>query len=310
MADSTITNSRRGTAPALAGRPDTATTDPREAAPSRGRRVAFRVLAVLLALWLLAMTVFGLTEVVLMWLPEDVVRSVVGDDGEAMPSIAEHRSHFMAVGLVAWATVLSALAQLRRPERRVGSMRLLVVLALASLVAFGLSGTLGEWLLEEWTWVLPVLVLAVLHPRRADLLRAPSNDRGQLLLAGLAALPWAWYVLANLRLQWINGVGDEHAALEHWAIAALLGVVVVAGAAIGAGRTNGWRLPAGIAGVASILFGVHSLVFPAPASSLPAVAAVAATAWGVAYLVASVRRAREEVAQTTPPRAAVAMEAV
>ena len=161
--------------------------DPSGAQPARGRRIAFRALAIVLSLWVVLLGIFGLTEVVLMWLPAETVGSIMEDPGG--PDIEMHRSHFMAIGILAWATVLPLLAQLRRPERRVGSMRFLVVLAVASLVVFGLSGTFGEWVLEEWTWVIPVLVLALLHPRARDLVRVPGHDRVQLALAGVAAIP-------------------------------------------------------------------------------------------------------------------------
>ena len=196
----------------------------------------------------------------------------------------------MAVGILAWATVLPTLAQLRRPERRVGSMLLLVVLAVASLVVFGVTGTFGEWVVEEWTWVVPVLLLAALHPSARDLARLPGHDSRQLALAGVAAVPWAWYTATMVGRQLT--AGDVHAAEEHWAIGAMLGVVVIAASLIGAGHRDGWRLPAGIAAVAWTMVGAHSLVFPDLESGLPAPWAVAAVVWGVAYAVASIARAR------------------
>lgn len=248
----------------------------------------------LLALWMLAMGVFGLLEVVFMWLPIDTLADIVGEQDEAFADpgyIPRHRSHIMGLGLMAWAIVLSALVQLRRPARRVASMLMLTALAVTAFVVYAFNGTLGEWLLEEWSWVLPVLVLAAfLHPARHQLRTVPGVDRGQLALAMIAAVPWAFYALANARLQLV--ASGEHAVEEHWGSATMLAVVIAGGALIGSTNHPGWRLPAWIAAVASIMFGAHSLVFPGAPSGLPSVWAVGGVAWGVAFAVATVARSR------------------
>lgn len=267
------------------------TADPVEPPPSRGRRIAFRVIAGLLGLWLLVISFFGLTEVVLMWLPAETVGDMVPDGGSASTDIEHHRTHFFAIGLVAWGVVPALLVQLRRPERRTASMLFLLVSATTSLVVFALHGTVGEWLLEEWTWFVPVVALAALHPARARLGHWPGHDRVQLGLALVAALPWLAYAVVNASRE-LTRSGGEHAIEEHWAIAAWLGVVVVAAAVLGGSRHHGWQLPAWYAAIASILFGAHSLVFPDLASALWTPFAVAAILWGVAYAAATVARTR------------------
>jgi hypothetical protein len=271
---------------------------PRVATPSpdsgRRRTIAFRVVAWLVAAWVLARSVFGLTEIVFMWLPAETVGNVVGAASD-QPEIAEHRIHFFAIGVVAWGTLLASLVQLRRPERRVGSMVLLLVSAVTSWVVFALNGTLAEWLLEDWSLTLPVLLLAFLHPARHRFFRWSGADRRQLVLALSAAVPWLCYAVVSAARE-ITRASGEHATLEHWALVAMLGTMLPAAALIGAGHVPGWKLPAWYAASASVLVGVHALVFPGLASGLWPPFAVAAIAWGVAYAAAIVLRARRHEA--------------
>lgn len=263
---------------------------------ARGRRIAFRALAVLLALLVLAMGAFSLAFVGLMWVPES---TLVDMFGEEPGYIAVHRSHFMAGGLASFAIVLSMLVQLRRPSRRTASMLLLTVLAVTSLVVYGFHGTLAVWLLEEWLWVLPVLVLGVfLHPARRQLWRRPAVDVTRLRIALVGAVPWAVFGLGMARLQLVTT--GPHAVEEHWGWSAVLAAAVAAGAVIGSTEHPGWRLPAWIAAVASVVFGAHSLVYPGLASGLSTPWALAAVAWGAIFAAAIVRRSRGSVGR--PPR--------
>lgn len=259
----------------------TGTTEP----PSKARRVAFRVLAVFTSLWLLALSIFGLLELVLMWLPLETISSIVGED---FSEDAVHRTHFISVGIVAWTAVLAILVQLRKPERRVAPMLQLMAIAVGAAVLFALSGTLGDWLLQEATILVPALLLAWLHPSRHELFTKPAFDRSMAGLAALATVPWAWYIVDNARLQLISA--DSHAEMEHWATAALMAIVLSVCAFLGSSDHAGWRLPAWIAAGASVIFGVHSLVFPGLPSALPAAWAGAAILWGVAYGVGIIRR--------------------
>lgn len=260
---------------------------------SRGRRVGFRVLTVVVGLWFLLLHVFGLTEVVLMWLPAETISSITGEDPTSAGGIdfVAHRSHFVAVGITSWAVVLAVVAQWRRPERKVGSMLLLMVIAVAGTIVYAFSGTLVDSALEEGLFlVVPTLLLATLHPRSRDLVNKPGFDQGMALMAGLAAIPWAVYVVSNSARQLSNVVGDAHTEMEHWSTAALMGVVLVSSALIGASDSDGWRLPAWFAVGGTALFGLHSLFFPGGPSALNIVWAVAAVAWSLAFGLLIVRR--------------------
>lgn len=263
---------------------------PTESQQSKGRRITFRVVLTLFALLVLAMNVFAVLEPIFMWVPAETVAEMFE---EQTSFVTLHRAHFMAVGLVGWAVVLSTLVQLRKPARRVAPLLLLVGVAAGAMIVYGLSGTVGEWLLEEIaSVVLPLSLVVLLHPSRDRMLRRPRFNRSLVGMAALASLPWLVYIVDNAWKQFANTAGDPHAELEHWGTAALLGIVIVVGAFLGSSDHQGWRLPGWIAGGASIVFGLHSLVFPGLASALPAFWAAAAIMWGIAFLVLTVNRAR------------------
>jgi hypothetical protein len=259
---------------------------------SRARRVAFRVLAWVTSLEVLVLFLFGLMEVVFMWLPDATVVSMF-DDIAAADLV--HRGHFNSIGIVSWAFVPVVLVQLRNPERRVAAMLLAVAIVLTGTVVYGLSGSLTAWLLEEIILLVSVLLLAWLHPRAGDLVRRPRLDRAMIGLVALAAAPWLVFASTQAQLQWRNVAGDSHADMEHWATSALMAVIIVVAGMIGSTDHTGWRLPAWIAALASIDYGVHSLVFPDVASNASTLWAVAAVAWGCAYAVTIVRRSRRPV---------------
>lgn len=259
-----------------------------DAGGSKARRVMFRVLAVLTSLWVLALMVFALTEVVLMWLPRDTLR--------AIPDLGEldlaHRAHFMSVGVIAWALLLGVVVQLRRPARRQAAMLHALAITVGAAVVYALSGTLGDWLLTDLTLLAPLLLLAFLHPRARRLVRMPAWNRPMTALAAVAAGPWLFFAVTQAQQQWGNVAGDAHAEMEHYATVALLALLVVACSFIGSTTHSGWRLTAWIAVVASVNYGLHSLVYPEPASAATTAGAIAAIGWGVVYAAAIVRRSR------------------
>ncbi len=264
---------------------------------SKRHRIAFRVFSALVALFVLAYFVFGLLELVAMWLPGEALVSTFGEE-EYPGGLLVHRSHFMAIGVVAWTIVPAVLVQLRKPWRRVAPMLVAVVMGIAGAIAYGLAGTLAAWVGEDLILTIPILCLAALHPRVRDLFLRPSFHPEMIRWGVIGAVPWAVYAVLQAQLQFRPAPGDIHGGIEHWAAAFMMAVAVISCALIGASDHDGWRLPAWTAALASVLFGAHSLVFPGLASGLPMIAAVGAVAWGVAYAVALVRRSRAPVAAT------------
>lgn len=264
---------------------------------SKGRRIAFRVVAILVALFILAQMVFGLLEIVFMWFPAETVADMFD---EKASNIALHRTHFMAIGILAWGIVLSMLLQLRKPERRVAPMLLVVGAAIGGTIVFGLSGTLSEWLIEEILAVaIPVSLVVFLHPSRYELFTRPHFEQPLAWMAVLAAASWLVYIVDNAWTQFTNAAGDPHAEMEHWGIAALMGIVLSVAAFLGASDKTGWRFTGWYAALGSVIFGVHSLVFPGLASALPAIWAVAAILWGIVFAAMIVQKSRTDATTQT-----------
>lgn len=256
---------------------------------SKARRVAFRVVAIVTSLWVLALMFFGLTEIVLMWLPGDTLSSV--DDALDLGGLdPAHRAHFMSLGVIHWAIVLGVLVQLRRPERREAPMLHVVAIAISLSVTSVLGGSLRGWLLDMVVLVIPLLLLGILHPRARQLVRLPTWDRVMVALATVGVVPWLVFAFTNAQLQWRNFAGDTHAEMDHWSTMAFMALVIIACSFIGATDRSGWRLTAWIAALASINYGLHSLVYPEPASAASAPWAVAALAWGILYATSIIRR--------------------
>ncbi len=283
----------------MATRPTDISEDVTTAAdqPSKKRRIAFRVVATLVALFILAQQIFGLMELVLMWFPAE---TLAGMFDEEVSFIVLHRAHFMAIGIISWAVVLSMMVQLRKPERRVAPMVLVIAIALGVTIVYGLSGTLSEWLIEEIAVVVvPISLVVFLHPSRDRLFSKPGLDRPLAVMAALATAPWLVYIVDNVWTQFTNAAGDSHAEMEHWATAALMGIVIVVAAFLGSSDHPGHGLTALIAAGGSVVFGAHSLVFPGLASSLPMLWAVLAILWGIGYGAMFIRRTRGGVVAAT-----------
>jgi hypothetical protein len=224
-----------------------------------------------------------------MWFSWDSLMSFIDD----LPAGDEtHRAHFNIVGIVSWALVPGVVVQLRKPERRTAAMLQAAGIVLAGMAVYGLSGTVTEWLVEDVVPVVLVLLLAWLHPRARELVRMPALDHRMAGLVALAAVPWLVFITNQAMLQWRNVAGDTHAEMEHWATAALLGIVVLWCGLVGSSDHSGWRLPAWIAGLASIDFGLHSIAFPEAVSNASTSWGVAAIIWGFAFLVATITRSK------------------
>ena len=262
-----------------------------QAAGPTWRRRAFRVVAVLTSLWVLAVMIFGLTEIVLMWLPAGTLSSV-GDTLDLGEIDLAHRAHYMSIGVVGWTLVLGVLVQVRRPARREAPMLHVLALAIGLAVTAALSGSPRAWLTDMLVIVVPLLLLGILHPHARQLVRMPTWDGGMIALAALGVLPWGTFAVINAQQQWRAVAGDTHAEMDHWATVALMALLILACSFIGATDRSGWRLTAWIAALASMNYGLHSLVYPEPASAASTSWAIAALVWGLAYAASTIRRSR------------------
>lgn len=263
-------------------------TDPRFTVTNPSR--AFKIVSIMTAVWFTLLGVFGLSEPLLMFLPE----SSLGDLPSRIGAFEVERMHYLVIGVVAWTIVLSGWTQVHKPASRVAPMLALVAWALGAALFYGLSGTLAEWVTEELiVVVLPVAILALLHPARSQFFSMPRFDGWMLLAAMTAAVPWLGYAVANGMKQFESLATDLHAPEEHWARVALAAILLVVQMFLGASDHGGAILPAWIVSVFSVILGAHSIAFPGSASALAAPFAAAAIAWGIAFAgLASTRRRR------------------
>ena len=256
--------------------------------PRKGkiRKIIFYALAALLSVFLLVGFWDIIPGVVFGWLPDSVLISLHPDFERLF---VPHRLHQMAMHAILWGLVLGVVLQLYHPERRVAPLLQALTFTLAFVV---IELAVGQ---PVWGSAIPALVLAllaILHPRGRDLLRLPRLNWTMASLTALAVIPWLVFALGQIELSRLNLPGDAHDQMEHWNRMAVFATLIIVWGLIGSTDLPGWRLTAWIVAYASIIYGLQSLVFPSQASAAAAGWAIAALAWGVAYLVAAERRVR------------------
>jgi hypothetical protein len=128
--------------------------------------------------------------------------------------------------------------------------------------------------------IVVTLFTALLHPSGRTFfssVRLPRINWNLLGLVAVAAVPLLAFAATNIQLQ--ATVLDEHAGMGHYGFMAAFAFTVVGIGLLASLRPEGWRLAAWIAGVLPALLGLTS--------SLDLIWAVAAIAWGAAFIVAT-----------------------
>jgi hypothetical protein len=242
----------------------------------RERIIALRIAAgAFLAIVIIALNGY-LTFPLIAWLPESTLVSM----GYPAQDI-HHIVHGVAIALEYGTLVICFAVQLRRPQRSVAPLWLIILILGGQIVYDAVQGTVGD---PIW-WLMYALFAAMvaLHPRRT----APITriNRAGAWLAGAATLPMAVQVLNQLRLQFAAPDPYGHAAANHFVAAAMFTTIIVAAAWLGSTDLPGARLTAWIAGVNPLVFAVASLAHPDRVGAWPAGWALAAIAWSAAYLL-------------------------
>jgi hypothetical protein len=211
-----------------------------------------------------------------------------------------HRIHDLTFAFLFLPPIVGVLAQLRRPARNIAAMGMALVpsaaLVLTLLLTLALGGN-ARVLQPPWLTVFAgVLMATALHPAAGALPRAFRVSRLSwplLLLTLVAAVPLLAFAVANVGLQ--STVSDDHAAAGHYGFMAALAFTVIGIGLLTSLRPAGWRLTAWVAGLIPVLLGVASLIYPDAPSSLALLWALAAIAWGAAYVgTAEVVRLRQD----------------
>lgn len=201
--------------------------------------------------------------------------------------LPHHRVHDLTFSFVVGTAVVGMLAQLRTPSRNVAGQ----LMALIPWIALGLAFALAT----SWPPFAPApilgaltLVATLLHPARRAFFRSFSAarvSRVMLALVIVVAVPLLAFASSNIALQ--RSATNDHAALGHYGFMAAFSLTVIGVGLLASLRPDGWRLTAWVAGLLAALLGLSSLVFRELDSSLSTAWAVAAIAWGVAFVAAS-----------------------
>jgi hypothetical protein len=228
-------------------------TDPSTSArDSRGKAIAFRVLAGLFAAVSLG-GLFGI-GVILAWIDTD-------QDGI-------HRVHDMGFGALYGVILTVGFAvQIRRPERRVSPFFQILAVGLAAALAGIAAGRayalLGVIVMLAWG------ILLAVHPSGSEVMR-PERDGSSPLLGALAAVgtvPWLLFAWTAVKLQRNGLAADPHVNMDHWTTMAAMAIGIVLVAWLCCLRFRGWRISAWCVGVATFLYGLISTVYPGRAGS-------------------------------------------
>ena len=232
-----------------------------ETQASRTRRVTFKICVVLFAL------VYALLL--------GVASGLLGTDGSTWDDPI-HRVHHVGIALFIGILVVGLLAQLHTPERSVAAFQQVVATVLAILIANlivgdpdNYGGNVGIIDPVFLVFLVPVMVLAALHPARASLFHGGIGMSYVLIGVALAAaVPLAIYGVDQALLQrnsWPPTSDPHH---TKWAWMASLAFTIPLVGLVSSARTAGWRVPAWSAGIAAVIFGLVSVLYPNHASSL------------------------------------------
>jgi hypothetical protein len=210
--------------------------------------------------------------------------------GMAHFSQPSHRIHDLAYGFLFATAVVGILAQLRHPRSNVAGMLMAVVPWVGLLLAAVLStDTTVIVSLERVLVAAGTVITALVHPAGRGLFRSFGVSRINwvlLALVAVAAVPLLVFASTNIRLQ--ATASDDHAAMGHYGFMAAFSFTVIAVGVLASLRPDGWRITAWIAGLLPALLGLSSLVSPV-SSSLSLPWAIAAIAWGIAFVAVAER---------------------
>lgn len=237
-----------------------------EATGARRRRLAFLIISGLLGV-AFALPLFGWPSLALGWF----------EGGDRLP----HRVHDLGYGV--WAGILLAvgyLSQLRAPERRIAGFQQVALALVGQTIASALAAD-GPFFLFVLGFAVLTAVLGWLHPARERVLERGRPSVPLLVLAIAAAVPLTMYALDMAELQRTGFPSDPHVEERHWSTMAAMALSIWLVAAQAGLRTPGWRIPAWSAGLAAVVFGLSSIVFPGYPGAV-------GTTWGVAALLGGV----------------------
>lgn len=197
-----------------------------------------------------------------------------------------HVVHQVTFFYFIWVFGLAMLAQLYKPENRVTTMQLallITIVALIDIIPQVVQGIFDPMLLVFFA---PVFIAAALHPARGEVfsrkqLSMDALNRPLLALAAIALVPVALYAVGQLNLQLT--LTDEHAAVAHYSQIASYSLLFVVYAALASLGGQGRRAAAYAAAFLAIILAAISVFEPA-ASAISPFWSGAAVLWALAVV--------------------------
>ena len=220
---------------------------------------------------------FGLTSLVLGWFE--------AGDGNIIP--VTDLGYGALVGIIITGGLL---VQFRAPERRIAGVQQAALGSLALLTSAPLAFDTQN-VFPGLIILAAIAVLVALHPARREFFRPGISFSPALAaIAVLAAIPFITYTM-SMAAQARELVAPPH-HIQRLATMAALPIAVVLTGLLAAFQTRGWRTAAWCAGMAAIVFGLASVVFPIYLGSAGRGGGALATAGGLLFIVVAESRAR------------------
>jgi hypothetical protein len=265
--------------------PDTSrSAKPARTSGSRFRRIAFNAWAAILVAGY-GVAFFGYTSLVLAWF-EDV-------EGVAGP--VTDLGYGVLVGII---QTTGLLVQLRGPERKIAGVQQTFLVIPALLIGSAVASD-SQNLVPALILLPAVGILLALHPARGEFFRRGAALSWSLLaITVIGAVPLVAYAL-DMGAQARDLVGPPHHVQRLSTMAAMAVAIVLTGL-LAALRTRGWRIPAWSAGVAAIMFGLASVVFPDQPGAVGRGWGGVAIAGGVLFIAMAEWEARRATATREP----------
>lgn len=214
--------------------------------PSSRRRLAFRVWTVILVV-AVGVGFFGLTSLAIGWI----------QTREGIAGPVTELGYGALYGLI---LTMGVLVQLRAPERKIAGIQQAALVVPAVLIASAMASD-SQALVSALIFTPAIGILLALHPARGEFLRrGDSFSRVLFAIAVLGAVPLTGYALAMGRYAQ-KLAGPPHHILRLSTMAAMAVAIPLVGL-LAAFKTRGWRISAWCAGMAAVVFGLASTIFP------------------------------------------------
>jgi hypothetical protein len=254
--------------------------------------------------------VFALAHFFLSPLPFALLGWFIEEEG-----IQSHRVHEICFGTAFLLSLAGLVMMLRRPDRKLAQMYQVAITLWLLAAAYVVVDRAFDPIVLFFV-VLPAVLIG-LHPGRALLIHPPVNLKPALgALAVVGAIPFLVFAIRELSTGFdasrvapeaLESVPDDASQEEfdqalreatdsreefavarhygHWSAMGAFALAIAALAGLAAFGIPGWGLSAWSSGLAAMVYGIVSLVFPEDASAALPVWAILSIAWGVVFIV-------------------------